>query len=54
MDNIANLPDDVDALKAIVIAKQSQIASLEYLVKAFKHGSAWQGHQVAREGSVRT
>ncbi len=36
MNNIANLPDDVAALKAIVIAKESQIARLEYLVKAFK------------------
>ena len=36
MDSIANLPDDIDALKAIVIAKQSQIYRLEYLVKVFK------------------
>jgi len=36
MDNVADLPDDIEALKAIVIAKQSQIARLEYLVKAFK------------------
>ena len=34
--NIANLPDDVDALKAIFIAKWSQITGLEYLVKALK------------------
>ena len=36
MDNVANLPDDIDALKAIVIADRNQIARLEYLVAAFK------------------
>jgi len=36
MDSVAKLPDGVDALKAIIIAKEGQIARLEYLVKAFK------------------
>lgn len=36
MNAAANLPDDVDALKAIVLAQQEQNARLEALVAAFK------------------
>lgn len=36
MNAVANLPDDIDALKAIILAQQEQNARLEALVAAFK------------------
>ena len=36
MIDLANLPNDVDALKAIIVADRSCIARLEVLVAAFK------------------
>lgn len=36
MNAVANLPDDIDALKAIILAQQEQNARLETLVAAFK------------------
>jgi len=36
MNAAANLPDDIDALKAIILAQQDQNARLEALVAAFK------------------
>lgn len=36
MIDLANLPDDVDALKAIIAGRDERIAQLEVLVKAFK------------------
>ncbi|MBK0328761.1 IS66 family transposase [Rhodobacteraceae bacterium F11138] len=36
MNAVANLPDDIDALKAIILAQQEQNTRLEALVAAFK------------------
>ena len=36
MDAAANLPDDIEVLKAIILAQQEQNARLEVLVAAFR------------------
>jgi len=36
MNAVANLPDDIEALKAIILAQQEQNARLEALVAAFR------------------